>query len=126
MVRTFMQALVLLAGSALLNRPAAAAEIDSFIYGLGGTEVAGGSYTELDYSDIYNYNASGTNVDSTLWVGEDQLDYEYAFGSDFAEDAVSGDGGSGWYTVLGDHWMLTDDGWNYVGETSASMELDEG
>jgi hypothetical protein len=127
MAGTFMKALVFLVALALLSRPAAAVEINSFIYAVGGTEVAGGSYTELDWDDILYDGASYAEVDSTLWAGEDQLDYEYNIDPVLAEDFLSGDGGWGTYSVLGDHWVFSDEyGWYYVGQSSAQMDLDQG
>jgi hypothetical protein len=123
-----MRTMTLLVGLAFLIRPAAAVETSSFIYAEGGTDVAGGSITELDFYDVYYYGVIlEAEVDSTLWVGEEELDYEYAIDPSDAEDTVSGDGGWGTYTVLGDHWLFSEDyGWIEVGETSAGLDLEEG
>lgn len=126
MVGRFIQAVVLLVGLALLSRPAAALEIGSFLYSEGGTDVAGGSITEVDFYDVYTYGPIIlANVESTLWVGEEDLDDQFTFDPSFAEDFVSGDGGWGEYTVFGDHWIFSEDyGWYYAGQSSAGLDLE--
>lgn len=102
----------------LFGRPAAAYTIGSQMFAEG----YGGSYTELDYGDIYE-GAYYAYVDSTLSFDGNEIDYNDAYDPSDAVAYEDDDAGPGSYAVAGDHWILYYyEGWVDIGQTSDTFD----